>query len=171
MKITKYVVRIPHEIVLDWTESREYYTEIICEQEEEAIQIFRDIITNNFIYSGDKVKGHFYIIERIIDVEKFYTKDTEIYYAGIYNSRIQNSGIKGEHAYLSGNSSSYYKKEYDEYQEEIKRLLMSDLPHIEESEKINTLYSLIKDMRDQSLHYSKEKSEEAKFEKMKWWEN
>jgi hypothetical protein len=171
MQITKYIVQIPHEIVLDWTESRTYYTEIICGKEEEAIQIFRDIITNNFTYSGDKVKGHFYIIERVIDVEKFYAKDTELYYAAIYKGRVQNSGIKGEHAYLGGNSSSYYKKEYDEYQEEIKRLLTHDFPLIEESGKINTLYSLITDMRDQSLHYSKEKSEEAKYEKMKWWEN
>lgn len=171
MQITKYVVRIPHEIVLDWTESRTYYTEIICEREEEAIQIFQNIIANNFTYSGDKVKGHFYIIERAIDAEKFYAKDTELYYAAIYKDRIQNDGIKGEHAYLSDTSSSYYKKEYDECQEEIKNLLMSGLPLIEESKKINALYSSIQAMRDESLHYFKEKSEEAKFEKMKWWEN
>lgn len=171
MKITKYIVRIPHEIVLDWTESRAYYTEIICEQEEEAIQIFKNIIVNNFTYSGDKVTGHFYIIERVIDAEKFYAKDTELYYAAIRRDKIKGNGINGEHAYLSDTSSSYYKKEYDDCQEEIKNLLTSGLPLIEESKKINTLYSSIQAMRDQSLHYSKEKSEEAKFEKMKWWEN
>ena len=171
MQIAKYTVRIPHEIVLDLNESRTYYTEITCDKEEEAIQIFRDIIANNFTYSGDKVKGHFYIIERVIDVEKFYAKDTELYYAGIFDGRIKNSGIKGEHAYLSDYSLSYYKKEYDEFQEKIKQLLIPNFPLIEESEKINTLYSLVKDMREQLLHYSKEKSEEEKYEKMKWWEN
>ena len=171
MKISKYVVRIPYEIMIDWTESRAQYTEIICEQEEEAIQIFQNIIANNFIYSDNKVTGHFYIIKRTIDTEKFYAKDTEIYYAEIYNNRIKSSGIKGEYASLDDTPSSYYKKEYDEYQEEIKHLLMSGLPLIEESEKINALYSSIKAMYNQSLYYSKEKSEEVKYEKMKWWEN
>lgn len=171
MKISKYVVRIPYEVMIDWTESCVHYTEVICEREEEAIQVFRDIVTNNFIYSENKVTGQLYIVERTIDTEKFCAEDIKVYYADIRNGRIKGNGIKGEHAYLSDNPSSYYKKEYDKCQEEIKRLLMFGLPLIEESEKINTLYSLIKDMHDQSLDYSEEKNEETKYERMKWWEN
>ena len=171
MKITKYVAQIPFEVMVDWTESRTTYREIVCEQKEEAIQIFRNIIANNFTYLENDVQGNFYIVERVIDTEKFCTQDTKLYWASIRGKRINGTGINGEEAYLRDTPSSYYEKEFYEYQKEIQQLLTPNLPTIEEEEKINELYSLIENMHDQCSNYIYTKDREERYEKMKWWEN
>ena len=171
MKITKYVAQIPFEVMVDWTESRTTYTEIICERKEEAIQIFRDIIANNFTYLENDVQGHFYIIERVIDIEKFFAQDTKLYWASIRGKRINGTGIDEEEVYLSDTPSSYYEKEYYEYQKEIRQLLTSTFPAIEDREKNNKLCSLTDDMHNQCLYYIEVKNREERYKKMKWWEN
>ena len=101
----------------------------------------------------------------------FFAQDTKLYWASIRGKRINGTGIDEEEVYLSDTPSSYYEKEYYEYQKEIRQLLTSNFPAIEDREKNNKLCSLTDDMHNQCLYYIEVKNREERYKKMKWWEN
>ena len=171
MMITKYVVKIPYEEMIDWDKSIEKYIEIVCEHEEKGIQIFRNIIINNFTFEEKKVNGHFYIIKRSIDIDKFFTQDTELYYAFIHNNKISDIGNKNKIAHLEETSSSYYEKIFYEYQEEINKILNINhgIPSIENTNDVINFCNKVHNMGIYFDDYCQMKEEEKNYEQIKWW--
>lgn len=171
MMITKYVAKIPYEELINWNESIEKHIEIICEQEEEAIQIFRNLITNNFIFSERTIEGHFYIIKRSIDIENFLVQDIELYYAFIHNRKIYDVGNKNKIVHLEEFSSSYYKVFFYEYQEKINKIINinNGVPSIEDTNNVINFCNAAHKMSIYFDDYNKMKIKESEYEKIKWW--